>query len=163
MYGQNKRKEEKEYGKKAVQLNNTLTQEENFEDLKRQTKELNALYKAKEEPFSELLNEKLKESEKTMVDLADALNLSDKQCRRIKDEELGKTGFPIVVAICLFLGLTLIDSEKLLNAKRYTLFCENSYVQLCKMFIMKKLRIHTSNRLLIEEGLPTLTNEDCAA
>jgi hypothetical protein len=110
-----------------------------------------------------LLNEKLKESEKTMVDLADALNLSDKQCRRIRDEELGKTGFPIVVAICLFLGLTLIDSEKLLNAKRYTLFCENSYVQLCKMFIMKKLTIHTSNRLLIEEGLPTLTNEDCAA
>lgn len=161
MYGQNKRKEEKEYGKKAVQLNNTSTEEEkDFEDLKRQARELNELYKTKTKPFSELLSEKLKEADKTMIDLADALSLSDKECRRIRDEELGKTGFPIVVAICLYLGLTLVDSEKLLNAKRYTLFCDNSYVQLCQMFIMKKLTIRTSNRLLVEEGLPTLTNED---
>ena len=51
MYGQNKRKEEKEYGKKAVQLNNTSTEEEkDFEDLKRQTRELNELYKTKTKP-----------------------------------------------------------------------------------------------------------------
>lgn len=159
MYGQNKRKEEKGYGKKAVQLNNSLTEEtKDFEELKRQAKELNEFYKSKIKPFNELLNEKLKAAEKTMTELADGLCLSDKQVRRIRDEEEGKTGFSIIVAICLFLGLTLVDSEKLLNAKRYTLCCENAYVQLCKMFIMNKLTIHTSNLLLIEEGYPVLTN-----
>lgn len=159
MYRQNKRREEKEYGKKAVQLNNTIMERKDFEELKRQAIDLNNLYKSTP-TFKEMLTEKLREIKMTIVDLADAIGLSEKQCRRIRDDDLGKTGFPIVIAICLFLGVTSIEAEKLLNAKKYTLKCDNAYVQLCGMFIVRRLSIHTSNLILLSLHLPTLTKED---
>ena len=51
------------------------------------------------EIVSEAATKKLQEIEMTIVNLAVAIGLSEKQCRRIRDEDLGKTSFPIMIAI----------------------------------------------------------------
>jgi DNA-binding Xre family transcriptional regulator len=161
MYGQNKRREEKEYGKKAVQLNNTITERKDFEELKCQAKDLNNLYE-NTPTFKEMITAKLKKAKMPIAKLAQGIGLSEKQFRRIRDEDCANTTFPTVIAICLYLEVTLSEAEKLLNAKRYTLKCDNAYVQLCEMFILRRLSIETSNLILLSLHLPTLTNEDWA-
>ena len=71
--------------------------------------------------------------------------------------------FRIIIAICVVLQLTIDKAEELLNTKKYSLRCENVYVQVCKQLILKKVSLNMCNLVLKKKGLIPLTDEKQAA
>ena len=113
--------------------------------------------------FGELLKFNMKKVKVKIDDLAEAIGLSDRQIRRMRGDKVEMIEFRIIIAICVVLQLTIDKAEELLNTKKYSLRCENFYVQVCKQLILKKVSLNMCNLVLKKKGLIPLTDEKQAA
>lgn len=161
MYGQNKRKEEKGYGKKAVQLNNTLAEEQKKEiELQSQIDDCFEFYGQRvRHTFGQLLKLNMKAAKISIENFSDIIGLSEREIGRMRQDKVEVISFRIIIAMCIVLRLTIDKAEELLNTKRYSLRCEELYVQVCKIFLLQKLSLSACNRLLKTKGLAPLTDK----
>ena len=166
MYGPNQRKEEKGYGKNAEQLNNTLLTEDEKKkkELQAQVNECLEFYgKRVRYTFGQLLKLNMEKSKITIDKFSDIIGLSEREIGRMRRDEVEMINFRVIIAMCVVLRLTIDKAEELLNTKRYSLRCEDLYVQLCKIFLLQKLSLYECNKLLKENGLIPLTEKGLAA
>ena len=71
----------------------------------------------------------------TVAKLSERTGISERQIGRMRKDEVKDIGFRTIIALCVALNLAMETAERLLNLKRYTLNCDEPYVQVCKMFL----------------------------
>lgn len=98
------------------------------------------------------------ETKVTIAVLSVRTGISERQIGRLRRDETKEVSFRAIIAVCIAMNLVLDTSEKLLNMKRYTLNCDEAYVQLCKMFLQVNVTVEDCNGMLTELGYEPLTD-----
>lgn len=94
----------------------------------------------------------------SVAELSARTGISDRQIGRIRNDEVKEISFRTIVAVCIAMNLVLETSEVLLKLKRYTMHCDESYVQLCKMFLQVNVTVGDCNKMLKNLGYEPLTD-----
>ena len=108
--------------------------------------------------FGEALCKCMESGHITVMTLSERTGISERQIGRLRNNEVKDIGFRTIIALCVALGLVLDTAEKLLNLKRYTLQCDDPYVQICKMFLQINISVSVCNDLLQSLGFEPLTD-----
>ena len=108
--------------------------------------------------FGEALCKCMESGQITVMTLSERTGISERQIGRLRNNEVKEIGFRTIIALCVALGLVLETAEKLLNLKRYTLQCDDPYVQICKMFLQINISVSVCNDLLQSLGFEPLTD-----
>lgn len=94
----------------------------------------------------------------TVANLSERTGISERQIGRMRNDETKDICFRTIIALCVALNLVSETAEKLLNLKRYTLNCDDAYVQVCKMFLDVSITVLDCNEMLKSFGLEPLTD-----
>ena len=108
--------------------------------------------------FGEALRMCMEKVKITVADLSALTGISDRQIGRMRNDETKDISFRTIVALCVALNLVAESAEKLLNIKRYTLNCDDPYVQVCKMFLETRVTVVDCNDILKSCGYEPLTD-----
>lgn len=108
--------------------------------------------------FGQALCRCMSETKVTIELLSERTGISERQIGRLRRDETKEVSFRTIIAVCIAMNLVLDTSEKLLNMKRYTLNCDEAYVQLCKMFLQVSVTVEDCNEMLADLGYEPLTD-----
>ena len=93
----------------------------------------------------------------TIANLSERTGISERQIGRMRNDEAKDIRFRTIIALCVALNLVSETAERLLNLKRYTLNCDEPYVQICKMFLEVSITVEDCNKILKSFGYEPLT------
>ena len=108
--------------------------------------------------FGQALCMCMKKGKVTVASLSERTGISERQIGRMRNDETKDICFRTIIALCVALNLVSETAEKLLNLKRYTLNCDDAYVQVCKMFLDVSITVLDCNEMLKSFGLEPLTD-----
>ena len=108
--------------------------------------------------FGQALCMCMEEVKVTVANLADKTGISERQIGRMRNDEAKDVCFRTIIALCVALNLVSETAERLLNLKRYTLNCDEPYVQVCKMFLEVSITVEDCNEILKSFGFEPLTD-----
>lgn len=94
----------------------------------------------------------------TVANLSARTGISERQIGRMRNDEAKDVCFRTIIALCVALNLVSETAERLLNLKRYTLNCDEPYVQICKMFLEVSITVEDCNEILKSFGFEPLTD-----
>ena len=94
----------------------------------------------------------------TVATLSAKTGISERHIGRMRSDEAKDISFRTIIALCIALNLALETAEKLLNLKRFTLNCDESYVQICKLFLAVNVSVEDCNQILLVHGMEPLTD-----
>lgn len=94
----------------------------------------------------------------TVAKLSERTGISERQIGRMRKDEVKDIGFRTIIALCVALNLAMETAERLLNLKRYTLNCDEPYVQVCKMFLEVSITVEDCNEILKSLSFEPLTD-----
>lgn len=100
----------------------------------------------------------MEEVKVTIANLSARTGISERQIGRMRSDEAKDVGFRTIIAICVALNLVSETAERLLNLKRYTLNCDDPYVQVCKVFLEVSITVVECNEILKSFGFEPLTD-----
>ena len=109
--------------------------------------------------FGQALRKCMKKCNMTIAKLAEKTGICDRHIGRMRRDQVKDIKFSTIIALCIALNLATETAEKLLNIKRYSLYCDEPYVQLCNMFIRVRISISKCNEILISKGYEPLIEE----
>ena len=113
-----------------------------------------------ENEFGDLLKRYMKATHYTIEKLSEETGISKDQIGRMRRGKVKQIRFSTIIALCIGMRLTAFDSEQLLNAARYTLNCNDSYVSICKTFLLQNnITVTKCNEVLRKVGLQPLSQE----
>ena len=113
--------------------------------------------KRKAYTFGEVLCICIKKAKKPVWKISEELGVSERHISRWKNNLVKDISFRTIIAICIVLHVTFDTAEELLNLKKYSLNCDEAYVQLCKIFILNNISLTVCNEILKNKGLKPLT------
>ncbi len=113
--------------------------------------------------FGQALCMCMEEVKVTVANLADKTGISERQIGRMRNDETKDICFRTIIALCVALNLVSETAERLLNLKRYTLNCDEPYVQICKMFLEVSITVEDCNEILKSFGYEPLTEGEILA
>ena len=158
MYGQNKRKEEKDYGhKKAKQLNKPIftkdtTIEEKLDELAKFD------FDKAEGSFGNTLIGFMNDVKMTEEELHGETGLSVRQISRIRKNKVKDIPLRTVVALCIGMRLEYSDSVILIGIAGYSLEKQSKDVQIYKAFLLEAdISVEQCNMLLEKRHYIPLT------
>ena len=158
MYGQNKRKEEKDYGhKKAKQLNKPFftkdtTIEEKLDELAKFD------FDKAEGSFGNTLIGFMNDVKMTEEELHGETGLSVRQISRIRKNKVKDIPLRTVVALCIGMRLEYSDSVILIGIAGYSLEKQSEDVQIYKAFLLEAdISVEQCNILLKKRHYIPLT------
>ena len=108
--------------------------------------------------FGQALSLCMEQVKVTVANLSARTGISERQIGRMRSDEAKDVGFRIIIAICVALNVVSETAERLLNLKRYTLRCDEPYVQVCKMFLEVSITVEDCNEILKSFGFEPLTD-----
>jgi DNA-binding Xre family transcriptional regulator len=108
--------------------------------------------------FGQALCRCMEEVEITVANLSARTGISERQIGRMRNDKVKDIEFRTIIAVCIGLNIVTETSERLLNLKRYTLNCDEPYVQLCKMFLGVRISVEECNEILKSLGFEPLTD-----
>ena len=108
--------------------------------------------------FGQALCACMEKTKTTVAILADKTGISERQITRMRRDEAKEISFRVIIAVSVAMKLTQGTVEKLLNTKRYTLQCDDPYVQICKLFFEEDVSVEECNELLKSIQLEPLTD-----
>ena len=99
----------------------------------------------------------------TIATLSAKTGISERHIGRMRRDEAKDVSFRTIIALCIALNLALETAERLLNLKRFTLNCDESYVQICKLFLAVNVSVEDCNKILTVHGMEPLTDGEILA
>ena len=113
--------------------------------------------------FGQALCQCMRITKVTVETLSARTGISEKQIRRLRNDQTKGTGFGTIIALCVALNLAPKTAERLLSLKRYTLDCDEPYTQICRMFLEANVSVEDCNEILKSFGFEPLTNGEILA
>lgn len=108
--------------------------------------------------FGQALCMCMKQAKVTVANLSARTGISERQIGRMRNDEAKDIGFRTIIAVCVALNVVSETAERLLNLKRYTLHCDEPYVQICKIFLEVCITVKECNEILKSFGFEPLTD-----
>ena len=113
--------------------------------------------------FGQALCKCMEQTHITVAPLSAKTGISERDIGRMRRDEAKDISFRTIIALCIALNLALETAEKLLNLKRFTLNCDESYVQICKLFLAVNVSVEDCNEILTVHGMEPLTDGEILA
>ena len=113
--------------------------------------------------FGQALSKCMAQTHITVAMLSAKTGISERHIGRMRRDEAKDISFRTIIALCIALNLALETAEKLLNLKRFTLNCDESYVQICKLFLTVNVSVENCNEILTVHGMEPLTDGEILA
>lgn len=108
--------------------------------------------------FGQALCTCMEEVKITVANLSARTGISERQIGRMRNDKVKDIEFRTIIAVCIGLNVVTETAERLLNLKRYTLNCDEPYVQVCKMFLGVRSTVEECNEILKSLGFEPLTD-----
>ena len=90
--------------------------------------------------------------------LSERTGISERQITRMRNDDVKDIAFRNIIVLAVAMKLALGTAEALLNLKRFTLNCNETYVQMCKLFLEVNVSVEDCNQILKVHGLEPLTD-----
>ena len=113
--------------------------------------------------FGQALSRCMEQTHITIATLSAKTGISERHIGRMRRDKAKDVSFRTIIALCIALNLALETAERLLNLKRFTLNCDESYVQICKLFLAVNVSVEDCNKILTVHGMEPLTDGEILA
>lgn len=108
--------------------------------------------------FGQALCKCMEQTNISIAMLSERTGISERQITRMRNDDVKDIAFRNIIALAVAMKLALGTAEALLNLKRFTLNCNETYVQMCKLFLEVNVSVEDCNQILKVHGLEPLTD-----
>ena len=108
--------------------------------------------------FGQALCKCMEQTNISIAMLSERTGISERQITRMRNDDVKDIAFRNIIVLAVAMKLALGTAEALLNLKRFTLNCNETYVQMCKLFLEVNVSVEDCNQILKVHGLEPLTD-----
>ena len=98
--------------------------------------------------FGQALCKCMEQTNISIAMLSERTGISERQITRMRNDDVKDIAFRSIIALAVAMNLVLATAETLLNLKRFTLNCNEPYVQMCKLFLEVNVSVEECNKIL---------------